>query len=47
MNRNEPAHDTSADFAQGVGETQRRLANDLKSDYDYVICGAGEHQARC
>ena len=41
MNRNEPAHDTSADFAQRIGETQRRLANDLKSDYDYVICGAG------
>lgn len=41
MNTSESPHGTPSDFAQRVSETQRGLANDLRPDYDYIVCGAG------
>jgi choline dehydrogenase-like flavoprotein len=37
----ETIDDTSADFKHKVEASQRRLAANLKSEYDYIICGSG------
>jgi choline dehydrogenase-like flavoprotein len=34
-------HDQGDDLVQRVRRNQRRLASQLKSDYDFVVCGAG------
>jgi choline dehydrogenase len=37
----QPEENAQTDFAQQVRINQQKLASDLKSHYDFIVCGAG------
>jgi hypothetical protein len=34
-------HSDPPGFIEGVGANQRKLASELKSNYDFIVCGSG------